>query len=326
MTKNNDLLKEFISLVDAKYMNVESANKLNLTDEAVGLESWAREIAGIIWKIKFTSSNLFVANADSFDMSGGDMAIQVTSDLSSTKIKSSIKTFDEKAHHKKFPKLYFFLLGERPKYQEETFKEVSFPFDKDKNIIGKTQLYRHVQALDNVIELENVLEITQNYFSDYRNVTMFDRYTLAKDATGYKQEIIVMMERSQEALLEAERHAMKFEMSNDDAVFLDGLKKTVGIFASANRSFTHLINKIQSASPAELSALSRLMLDTYVACLDGETILKALLPRILRTWHLAGTIAGLEKNQLDIRNGEAGIAKVQQELDTAEFAIRFLSP
>ena len=326
MTRQLTLLKEFTDLTNAHYARIASLNKLNLTDEAVGTEAWVREIAAVLWQRPFARADLFNVNSDSFDLSGGDMAIQVTSDCSSEKIKKTLATYHAHGHAARYPRLFIFQLGDSPLFQKNTFLDSPVPFDPASQVVGKHQLHKRVNALD-LAELQKLVDISHAYFGSTDTAAL--RRAIGADAIGYKEKMLAMRD--------ATAHLLDVDDGAAQASAVRApMHRAAALLSRANRVLTTLTHKVHDADGAELARLATLTQRVQLTGMDIHADLKALLPGVREQQRLATLIATLAQAaeaseagaamDADIAQLEADIAVLEKQAASAAFAERLFKP
>lgn len=150
---------------------VEHANAVNYTD----INRVAEGAVGKLLQWAYGWAQLRNLNTETMNYPGVDLgdaearvAVQVTSDPSSEKIKSTLATFREKGYAARYKRLVVFILGRRKNYTTDfaTSTDKTFDFDKDRDILDIRGLVQRISSLDDDEVVEAILDYLEAQFSD----------------------------------------------------------------------------------------------------------------------------------------------------------------
>jgi hypothetical protein len=141
---------------------LENVTSINLNDGNLMAENLAAGLLNIIfdWELVNLNSTQNVAGIDLGDYSN-KIAVQVTRDNSSKKIKETVEKFFAYQHDKNFNQLYIFMLATKKKYRT-LFKPPAFlnKFNTEENILdfkGTIALIKNL-SIENLGKIESFLE------------------------------------------------------------------------------------------------------------------------------------------------------------------------
>ena len=143
------LFKEFVERISYNTIICRNLSSVNLHDRVVLSETLYEKIGSILLQCNFTNANTERANfpvVDLIDVKSG-IAAQVTVDEERSKIDGTIEKFISKELYKKFSKLYFFIIGEAPRYRTAFDTDGKFDFDASKHIIDDRKLVAMAKSL-----------------------------------------------------------------------------------------------------------------------------------------------------------------------------------
>lgn len=108
---------------------ISALNRGGMYDWARNAESFFCEIAELLFKESFVLADSMKANHPIYDLQGENTVIQVTSQLGADKILNTLEAWNSKDRSHR---LYFFLIGEKPKYKKNTLRKFrDLGFDPD---------------------------------------------------------------------------------------------------------------------------------------------------------------------------------------------------
>lgn len=134
-------------------------NAINLYDINIIAEDFYPGLLNIIYGYKLKNANTIEKNAPAIDLVDGinRVAIQVTSDNGSEKIKHTISEFISNEGYKLYDRLVVLILTQKKKYTT-TFKTNGyFTFDQSKDIWDLTDLIKYIRTLN----IEQINEINR---------------------------------------------------------------------------------------------------------------------------------------------------------------------
>lgn len=138
---------------------VELLNTLNLNSINVHSESFFCGLLNVVFGYQLHNLNTTEMNYTSIDL--GDeknkIAIQVTSEKTSTKIKETLRKFIEKGHYKKYKRLIIFIIGNKPNFSATFETNGKIEFSKESDIWDIKYLISQIGGKDNY-ELSTIAE------------------------------------------------------------------------------------------------------------------------------------------------------------------------
>lgn len=155
-------LKNIVNYLAILVRQVELRNSINLYDINILAEDFYAGLLKYVYGFELKNLNIVDKNASAIDL--GDtknkIAIQVTSDNSSTKIKETIKKFIENKLYEEYDTLYILILTSKKKYQVEFDTKGLFTFSKKENILDYTDLMQIIKTKD-IFELKLIDDFLQ---------------------------------------------------------------------------------------------------------------------------------------------------------------------
>lgn len=158
ITSNIDTLqKRLLSILTVHANVVSNLNDLGKHDWARSAEYFFQAIAILVFDEPFELADLKKKNNPIYDLESSTKLIQVTSQRDPKKIK---KTLEAKRALRDDPRpIYFFLVGDRPKYNKDTFSNLDFC---QSQIWGTTEVVDAVCA-KGVEHLQQACQIAADY-------------------------------------------------------------------------------------------------------------------------------------------------------------------
>ncbi|WP_416146187.1 hypothetical protein [Pseudomonas alloputida] len=101
---------------------IASLNRGGMHDWARNAEFFLAEIAHLLFDQPFDVADTIKSNHPIYDLHGADTVVQVTSQLKPEKILNDLRAWRAEPRSRR---LYFFLIGEKPKYSKETLKKLN---------------------------------------------------------------------------------------------------------------------------------------------------------------------------------------------------------
>ena len=125
---------------------VKYRNSINLYDINIIAESFYKDLLNKIFKYNLKNLNAVEKNASAIDLGDEEkrIAIQVTSDSKSTKIKKSIEKFIEYKWFEKYDRLIILILTNKKKYSTEFDTQGKFDFNIKSDVIDGEDLIKMV--------------------------------------------------------------------------------------------------------------------------------------------------------------------------------------
>lgn len=182
MLTKESYLKDIIGILSLLEFQVKNLNEINLYDINLLSEDFFAGFFTILFSEKYENINLFEKNATSIDLvcEESKIVVQVTSDVSSTKIKKTITSFIEKKYYEKYEKLVMFFLQPMKNYQTEFDTQNLFELElKDFSSVAEIMRKTDVDILEKLLEytkkniythLEKEYQITSLYIEDIKEI------------------------------------------------------------------------------------------------------------------------------------------------------------
>ena len=142
---------------------VSILNAVNLYDVNIVAEDFFPGLLNLIYGYELDNANYLEKNAPAIDLvdKKNRIAIQVTSDNSSTKIKHTIEEFNKNQAYQSYDRLVVLILTQKKKYSSDFDTQGMFTFEKTRDIWDVEKLMKDIRELDT----EQIKEIS-NYLSE----------------------------------------------------------------------------------------------------------------------------------------------------------------
>lgn len=166
------VLDQITALVLKFRAEIETNNKLNLTDINIHAENFLIPLLKIVYGWNLRNTNMYSMNSPAIDLEDEEsgIAIQVTSTGTSAKVKKTLVKY--KTHHgvgKHSQLIILILTKKQKKYSSEDIinhaNDIA-AFDLDKNIIDFEDIIREIHGLHNLNKIKEVLDLLQTELSD----------------------------------------------------------------------------------------------------------------------------------------------------------------
>lgn len=142
---------------------IKLLNSVNLYDINIISEDFYPRLLNLIYGYKLENVNINDKNAPAIDLSDCEnrIAVQVTSETSSTKINYTIEKFIELESYKKYDRLIILLLKDKPAYTTTFKTNGKFNFDRDKDILANKDLIKEIRnkSIEDIKKIEDFLII-----------------------------------------------------------------------------------------------------------------------------------------------------------------------
>ena len=163
-------LKEINENLAVLSVRIEYDNKIRFTDLNISAESFYKDFLNLIYGYKLKDINIETINSPAIDLGdeASSLAIQVTSDSTSTKIKDTIKKFIENKLYKKYKTLQFYIItSKQKKYNTRFDTKGHFIFEPQKDILDNKDLIKNIRerALEKIKQIRDFLEKEIGYRS-----------------------------------------------------------------------------------------------------------------------------------------------------------------
>lgn len=129
---------------------IELRNSLNLNSISVHAESFFCGLLNIVFGYQLHNLNAKEMNYTSIDLGDeeNNVAIQVTSEKTSTKIKETLRKFTEKEYYKKYGRLIVFIIGSKPNFTTTFENDGKIEFSKERDIWDIKYLINQINNKD----------------------------------------------------------------------------------------------------------------------------------------------------------------------------------
>lgn len=323
-------------MVTKFYAFLGKINKLNMLNATVASEKWVAEVCSILWEQKLKRSSIFTANADSYDLEGSSIAVQVTSNMGAKKIRETISEFETRQYAVTHPVLYIVLLGDRPNYTSKELGKaigrVTFNFNRIEHIIGTDQLIALVANLD-IASLKGVLDMSRNYFEHESTTLVLRRKELGRELTAYKEQVRLVSTRlfAAQTLVDKYSHkpSSRASCSRVGAVIAKGKKHC----SQVRELYTTIAKATPQAPDWELNLYEKWAVETAHSMQNLDADTEDLMRNMEREWELGSMIAVLEAGEKEINDLNKELAEldkekdaIEKEMQSLEFALKILAP
>ncbi|MGB5823181.1 MAG: SMEK domain-containing protein [Proteocatella sp.] len=159
-------LKDINRYLSVLRYEVEHNNLINLYDINIISENFYNQLLNMIYGYKLQNINIVEKNATAIDL--GDLenriAVQVTSDNTSGKIKKTIRKFLENNHNEKYDRLIMLLITSKQKYTTAFNTDCKFVFDISKDIIDVEDIIKELNGKETGV-LKDIANFLKNELS-----------------------------------------------------------------------------------------------------------------------------------------------------------------
>ena len=166
------LLDQITQWIAKFRLEIESNNKLNLTDINIHAENFLIPLLKLVYGWNLVNTNLYSMNSPAIDLEDKDsrIAIQVTATGTSAKIKKTLVKY--KIHHgldKHDQLLILILTKKQRKYQSEEILEhaqqIPF-FDLTKDVINFDDVLKEIHGSHNLDKIKSIYDLLQEELSE----------------------------------------------------------------------------------------------------------------------------------------------------------------
>lgn len=155
-------LKQIIDKLALLSKQVELRGAINLYDINIIAEDFYAGLLNLIYGYKLKNANIIDKNAAAIDLFDKEarIAIQVTSNNKSTKIKHTIEEFIANRKYEYYDRLIVLIITCKKEYKTEFSTQGKFAFDKTKDIMDFTDLTKELRDIESnvLIEINDFLE------------------------------------------------------------------------------------------------------------------------------------------------------------------------
>lgn len=200
LTKEN-LAKDIIFRLSCLETYIKNINAIGLFDANLIAEDFFANFLSILHNSSFLNANLFEKNYTSIDLinDNAKIAVQVTSENSSTKIKETVAKFIEKEYYKKYINLRMLLLQSKKNYTKEfdtqsLFSLEIWDFENLFNEIRKNDVDLLKRLYECVEKNINISELIKSNFASGINLCTEDIKNIIDVFCKYKKEINIELD------------------------------------------------------------------------------------------------------------------------------------
>lgn len=177
-------LKEIAQSLALLSKEIALLNAVNLYDINIIAEDFFPGLLNLIYGYDLKNINIIEKNAPSIDLfdKKNRIAVQVTSDNDSDKIKHTIKEFIDNESYNEYDRLVVLILTHKKNYSTTFDTEGKFDFDKKKDIWDIENLIKDIRGLDT----EKIKKI-----STYLSEELSNKYYSVKESQASEVETII---------------------------------------------------------------------------------------------------------------------------------------
>lgn len=176
--------------------DVQRLNSLNYYDINISSESFFIHLLNIIFNWNLKNENFTEKNVATIDLADKEnrIAIQVTSDDSTAKIRKTLNGYREKKLYEQYDRLIIDVIKKRKQYKTDFDSAVQnqFTFDKKKDIFTIDDMIRGIQELGylKIAEICEYLEFQLGTIMDRNHVWAIDAafHEISDNTNGYLNE------------------------------------------------------------------------------------------------------------------------------------------
>ena len=163
---------------------VSILNAVNLYDINIVAEDFFPGLLNRIYGYELKNANYLEKNAPAIDLvdSKNRIAVQVTSDNSSTKIKHTIEEFNKNQAYQNYDRLIVLILTQKKRYSANFDTQGMFSFEKARDIWDVEKLMKDVREL----ETEQIKAI-----STYLSEELCNKYYSVKETQASEVDTII---------------------------------------------------------------------------------------------------------------------------------------
>ena len=163
---------------------VSILNAVNLYDINIIAEDFFPGLLNLIYGYELKNANHLEKNAPAIDLidQKNRIAVQVTSDNSSTKIKHTIEEFNKSQAYHLYDRLVVLILTQKKKYSSNFDTQGLFSFEKARDIWDVEKLIKDIRELETA-QIKNV--------SDYLSEELYNKYYSVRETQAGEVETII---------------------------------------------------------------------------------------------------------------------------------------
>ena len=163
---------------------VSILNAVNLYDINIIAEDFFPGLLNLIYGYELKNANHLEKNAPAIDLidQKNRIAVQVTSDNSSTKIKHTIEEFNKSQAYHLYDRLVVLILTQKKKYSSNFDTQGLFSFEKARDIWDVEKLIKDIRELETA-QIKNV--------SDYLSEELYNKYYSVRETPAGEVDTII---------------------------------------------------------------------------------------------------------------------------------------
>lgn len=163
---------------------VSILNAVNLYDINIIAEDFFPGLLNLIYGYELKNANHLEKNAPAIDLidQKNRIAVQVTSDNSSTKIKHTIEEFNKSQAYHLYDRLVVLILTQKKKYSSNFDTQGLFSFEKARDIWDVEKLIKDIRELETE-QIKNV--------SDYLSEELYNKYYSVRETQAGEVDTII---------------------------------------------------------------------------------------------------------------------------------------
>lgn len=163
---------------------VSILNAVNLYDINIIAEDFFPGLLNLIYGYELKNANHLEKNAPAIDLidQKNRIAVQVTSDNSSTKIKHTIEEFNKSQAYHLYDRLVVLILTQKKKYSSNFDTQGLFSFEKARDIWDVEKLIKDIRELETA-KIKNV--------SDYLSEELYNKYYSVRETQAGEVDTII---------------------------------------------------------------------------------------------------------------------------------------
>lgn len=271
--------EKYISKISTKLAwikaKVEMCSSLNLLDCNTHMEYFLCGLLNIIYGYKLVNLNSVQANYTSIDLgdSGNKLAVQVTSDNTSTKIKATVNKFIDNNYNLQFDRLVILIIGSKKAYTTDFIGSNGFVISRENDIWDFTKI---------------ISDISNKQTSELSEIAAFLDSELV-NANGYvgiaQRNVIEEMHRITHALCLSKLMAPGLSRAVAEQIMVSDVMsaKYQYIFDEALNGKRYLVGSFGTGKSHAMLVLCQKMLQEYSAGLSDYIPLFAHVREIVST-------------------------------------------
>ena len=163
---------------------VSILNAVNLYDINIIAEDFFPGLLNLIYGYELKNANHLEKNAPAIDLidQKNRIAVQVTSDNSSTKIKHTIEEFNKSQAYHFYDRLVVLILTQKKKYSSNFDTQGLFSFEKTRDIWDVEKLIKDIRELETV-QIKKI--------SDYLSEELYNKYYSVRETQAGEVDTII---------------------------------------------------------------------------------------------------------------------------------------